>query len=321
MMNNMLEFWKQINDAVVAQLDIPEQKYATGLEIDEKKYALGENSPEEKYALGENSAEKKYALGENSPPDGKYATGLKLPDEKEDELEDKNPQGPLGLCASVGRGGKNQKEDVLTIQIALNKRVKAGLPENGKCDSKTLEAISKFQMLLGQFKPNGLFEPGRGSIRMLASTKKLGPPPEPPKPIAPPKLGPPVLAKAPAVWNGTQEILKTNIAELKKGVLAHYGNEYPEVVKEIDENMKKLGVIMEKLDHRLSDSLVKANAATDAAEKKAELKYAKTLLAGYIQYVKTEPMIAHVDANPFGVATELRKVLVDALNHVAKAIG
>ncbi len=204
-------------------------------------------------------------VGKQAAAPQDYATGLALPDDG--ELEKDNPKGPLGLAATVGRGGKNQHEDVLVVQIALNKRIKAGLPENGKCDSKTLEAIATFQQLLGQFKPNGLFEPGRGAIRMLASTKKLGPPPEPPKPIAPPELGPPTLAKAPAVWNGTRDILKTNIAELKKGVLAHYGNEYPEVVKEIDENLKKLGVILEKLDHRLADSLVKANSATQGARR------------------------------------------------------
>jgi hypothetical protein len=295
------------------------RKYATGLrDDDEPKYATGLDLPDDK------RAGQKYATGldlpEDSGPWRKYVTGLDLPEDEEQAQKYKG-RGPLGLSAPVGRGGKNHPEDVLVIQIALNKRVDAGLPENGKCDAKTLVAIAEFQKLLGQFRPNGMIEPGRGSVRALASSAKLPPPPEPPKPIAPPKLETPTLAKAPAVWHGTREILKTNIAELKKGILTHYGAEYPEVITEIDGNLKKLGVLLDKLDHRLADSLEKANATKDEAERKAELKYAKSLLAGYIQYVKTESMIAHVDANPFGVATELRKVLIDALTHLAKAIG
>jgi hypothetical protein len=245
----------------------------------------------------------------------KYATGLELP------AEAPKATGPLGLGDTVGRGGKNQPEDVLAVQKALNKRVNAGLSESGKCDAKTQKAIEDFQQRLGQFKANGMIVPGRGAVRALASSSKLGPAPEPPKPIAPPDLGKPTLAKAPAVWRGTREILATNIAELKKGILAHYGNEHPDVVKEIDVQTKKLGVILAKLDHRLADSLDSAFAAGDDATRSAELKHAKVILTEYISYVKSEPMIAHVDGNPFGVDTNLRKVLIDSLTHVARSMA
>jgi hypothetical protein len=229
--------------------------------------------------------------------------------------------GPLGLGAAVGRGGKNLTKDVLAVQKALNKRVNAGLPENGKYDADTQRAIEEFQVRLGQFKPSGLIEPGRGAARALASSAKLGPAPEPPQPIAPPKLGAACLATAPAVWRGTQEILATNLAELKKGILSHYGNEHPDVLKEIEEQLNKLGAILDKLDHRLADSLADAHAARDDAARVAELKNAKGILTDYITYVKSEPLIAHVDANPFGVDTKLKQVLMDALTHMAKSIG
>lgn len=245
-------------------------------------------------------------------------------------LEDaKNPDaapaargsGPLGLTGSVGRGGDNDPDDVRAVQKALNKRVGAGLPEDGKCDGKTQKAIEEFQMLLGQFKANGLIEPGRGVVRILASSSKLGPPPERPKPIAPPKLGKPELSTAPKIWHGTRDILATNIAELKKGVLAHYGSEVPEVIQAITESMQKPSVILEKLDHRLADTLAAAQATNDAAERAAELKNAKAILTEYIVYVKSEPMIDQLDSNPFGVDTNLRKVLMDSLTHMAKSIG
>ena len=229
--------------------------------------------------------------------------------------------GPLSLGGSVGRGGKNKPEDVQAVQTALNRRNKAGLPVDGQCSPKTIQAIEAFQKLLGQFRPDGLIQPGRGTARALASNAKLGPPPEPPKPIAPPKLGKATLAKAPVVWHSTRKILNTNIEELKKGVRAEYGPEDPELLKQIDESMVKLGGILGRLDTRLADSLSKANASANGAARKAELKNAKIILSDYIKYVKSEPLIAHMDSNPFGVQTNLKKVLMDSLTHMAQAIG
>jgi len=289
------------------------QKYATGLRDDD----------EPKYATGLRDDEPKYAMGENSPadqPKEKSATGL----DKEEWPQDASPapraKGPLGLSASVGRGGKNNPDDVTAVQTALNQRVAAGLAVNGKCDANTLQAIEEFQKRLGQFKPTGLIEPGRGPVRMLASSGKIPPPPEPPKPMAPPKLGKPSLATAPMVWRGTRELLATNIQELKKGVLDHYGNESPKLLKAIEAELNNLGGILDKLDHRLADSLELANAAADDAARKEELKNAKTILAGYIEYVKSEPMIAHIDANPFGVDTRLKVALMESLTHLAKSM-
>jgi hypothetical protein len=37
--------------------------------------------------------------------------------------------------------------------------------------------------------------------------------------------------------------------------------------------------------------------------------------------VKSEPLIAHIEKNPFGVDTQVKKVLIDALTHMAQAIG
>src|SRR5262249_4691846 len=93
---------------------------------------------------------------------------------------------PLAFGASVGRGGKNRPEDVLAVQKALNKRLDAGLSEDGKCDGKALAAIEDFQKRLGPFKPSGFIEPGPGAAPALANSAKLGPAPEPPRPIAPP---------------------------------------------------------------------------------------------------------------------------------------
>jgi peptidoglycan hydrolase-like protein with peptidoglycan-binding domain len=229
--------------------------------------------------------------------------------------------GGLAISGSVGRGGKNLPQDVMAVQTALNNRIKAGLNVDGKCTPQTIAAIETFQKNLGQFKPDGRVDPGRGSARALAGTGPLPPPPPAPAPIAPPKLGKPELAKAPEVWHGTRKILDTNIKELKKGVKAHYGSEHSDLLTEIDASLVKLDGIMEKLDDKLAHSLAKAHAAKDPAARAAELKTSKVILADYIKYVKSEPMIAHIDSNPFGVQTNLKKVLTDSLMHMAQSIG
>jgi peptidoglycan hydrolase-like protein with peptidoglycan-binding domain len=232
-----------------------------------------------------------------------------------------NMTAPFSIAGPVGRGAKNALEDVQAVQVALNKRAKAGLKVDGKCGPKTIAAIMAFQKSIGQPNPDGRIDPGRGTALALEKGAPAGPPPEEPKPVKPPELGKAELSKAPAVWHGTRDILKTNIEALKKGVRGHYGTEHPEVIKEIDKSLGKLDGILGKLDTRLSDSLKKAHDAAGDAARKTELKNSKAILTEYIQYVKTEPMIAHIDSNPFGVDTQLKKVIVDSLTHMAKSIG
>lgn len=232
----------------------------------------------------------------------------------------KAPGGSFSISASVGRGGKNKPDDVTAVQNALNAKVKAGLKVDGKCGPKTIGAIEGFQKTLGMTRPDGRIDPGRGTARALASSGTLPPTPEPPKPVAMPKLGKAELAKAPTVWHGMRKIVDINLQQVKKAVRGHYAHEHPDLVKEIDANLEKLDGITDKLDHRIADTLAKAHAAKDEAARKVELKNAKVILADYIKYVKSEPLIAHVDSNPW-VKVDLKKTLVDTMTHMAQSIG
>ena len=89
---------------------------------------------------------------------------------------------------------------------------------------------------------------------------------------------------------------------------------------DIEKNLAKLDSITDKLDHRVADALKKANAARDEAAKKAELKNAKTILAEYIGYIKSEPLIAHVDADPW-VKIDLKSTVINHITHMAQAMG
>jgi hypothetical protein len=145
--------------------------------------------------------------------------------------------------------------------------------------------------------------------------------PKPPQPVAPPKLGQATLEKAPDVWHSTRGILDTNIKELKQAIRNEYAGESPGLIAGIEETVSKLDVILDKLDQRLADSLAKAHAAKDPAARQAELKNSKAILFDYINYVKSEPLIAHIDSNPLGIQTNLKQVLADSLKHMAQAIA
>ena len=122
-------------------------------------------------------------------------------------------------------------------------------------------------------------------------------------------------------WRQTHRQANERIASLKVAVKAHYAKEHPEIVREIDKGLARLDGILDTVDHRLADSLALAARAKDDGARNAELKNAKAILTQYIGYVKSEPLVAQMDQNPFGVKTDLRALLAGGLTDAAKAIG
>jgi hypothetical protein len=123
------------------------------------------------------------------------------------------------------------------------------------------------------------------------------------------------------VWTKTRSLMGTNVDKLKSAIHEHYSNDRPELMDEISESLKKLDKITETLDHRLAEALQKAAAAPDEPARKAELANAKAILTGYLKYVQSEPLIAHIDNNPFGVETNIKKVLTLSLGQLAKTVS
>jgi hypothetical protein len=229
---------------------------------------------------------------------------------------------PFEIGATVGQGGKNLEEDVQAVQAALNRRAGAGLNVDGRCNKDTIAAIMEFQRALGQSKPDGRVDPGRSTARALAASGKIGKPPPPPNPKAPPEsLGAATLARAPEVWHGTRDLLDHNIKELKRAIRQEYANEHPQLLAEIDQNVQRVDVILQKLDTRLAQTLARAGATQDAAKRKAEIATAKTILADYVAFVKSEPLIDHIDKNPFGVNAQVKKTITSSLTHMIKSIA
>jgi hypothetical protein len=128
------------------------------------------------------------------------------------------------------------------------------------------------------------------------------------------------LAKASVAWHGTRSIVDRKCQDLKQAIRAHYGKSHPEVIKEIESNMHKIDAIVNQLDHRLAVSLKKAGDAPTDGARMAELRVARGILNEYIRYVKAEPLIAHIDKNPFGVQCNLQQVLAASLTKMSQTI-
>ena len=131
----------------------------------------------------------------------------------------------------------------------------------------------------------------------------------------------PALAAAPQIWVSTRELVESRVDALKDEIRARVADEGGELVDEIDGQLEKLDRILGKLDQRLSASLAVAGEAANAAGRSAALKDSKVILAEYIRYVSSEPLIDHLDKNPFGVKTELKASLSKSLTMLAQAIS
>ncbi|MGZ5205490.1 MAG: hypothetical protein ACXWCU_11390 [Caldimonas sp.] len=129
------------------------------------------------------------------------------------------------------------------------------------------------------------------------------------------------LVQASEAWRRTHGQANERIAALKAAVTSHCADAHPELRQEIEKGLVKLDEVLDTVDHRLADSLASAAHAADDQARMAELKGAKAILTEYINYVKTEQLVAHVDENPFNVKTDLKALLVAGLTTAAKAIG
>ena len=149
----------------------------------------------------------------------------------------------------------------------------------------------------------------------LLSVLKLTPP------LAGPQAARPRLAQAPDAWQRTQREIAAGVDRLKTAIRDEFAEEAPELLAEIDRNLDKLDGVLDFLDDRLAAALRKAGVEADPAARARAMKDARTVLADYIGYVGSEPLIAGIDANPFGVRIDLRKRLTESLREVAVAIS
>ena len=129
------------------------------------------------------------------------------------------------------------------------------------------------------------------------------------------------LADTPKLWKGTRDLLQNKIDSFRKAVQSQLADEDGGFVEEVNGNLEKLDRILAKLDKRLTNTLTNAAETDDAGRRGESLREAKGIIAEYIQYVRSEPLIDHLDNNPFGVKTNLKATLSASLTQVARSIS
>lgn len=129
------------------------------------------------------------------------------------------------------------------------------------------------------------------------------------------------LGVAPKAWTDTRTLISQSIDRLREAIRSEYSSEAPHILADIEQGLARMNQITDRFDHQLAEAMDKAHQAQDDTSHRAELAKAKAILTEHIKYVQSEPMIAHVDSNPFGVETNLRKVLVTSLTQMGKVIA
>jgi hypothetical protein len=139
------------------------------------------------------------------------------------------------------------------------------------------------------------------------------------KAAAPAKAAP-SLAKAPQVWRGTHDMLAKRIGMLKDSVRKHYGPQGKELLAQIDRQLAQLDAVTDKLDRSLSDALAEVARAPADQRRDATARAARQA-ADYIAWVKKDPLVRHIDGNPFGVPTQIEALVSKSLGEIAKSLA
>ena len=155
--------------------------------------------------------------------------------------------------------------------------------------------------------------PQRGEASIQDNSHSQGAPVMSPEKLA-------ALGASPKLWSDTVTSVGGAIDKLKDAIRKDFASEGPDVVADIEKNLDRISKITERFDHSLADLLKAAHEATDEAARRANITKAKSVLAEHIKYAASEPLIAMLDDNPFGVSTDIKKTLVANLQQLVDAV-
>lgn len=207
---------------------------------------------------------------------------------------------------------KGNKKLLASGHCSLQSGKLSFVAKTGKVDYGLLKTqATVFKDLLGK---EILIPPPGGAAPHDADEKAHNQPPDPK--IAQRHVK---LKEAALHWTGTRTTVDSKINQLKQVVKAHY-SKHPAALKEIDKIMVKIDTSLGKLDDRLIHSIKAVTAASPAAHE-TELRKTMAILAEYKKVVQSDPLIDHIDKNPFGVQTNLKAALLGSLNKAELAMA
>jgi hypothetical protein len=143
---------------------------------------------------------------------------------------------------------------------------------------------------------------------------------------AAPKAAPEAAAKlaalgaAPKVWHQARGAVNKSIEALCAAIDKEYENEAPDLKAEIKKGMSQLNRILERFDHKLAEQIEKAHKAASDAARKVELAKCQTMLKDHIKYIMSEPLIKHIDTNPFVPGVQVGKTLTMTCKHIGDVL-
>jgi hypothetical protein len=142
----------------------------------------------------------------------------------------------------------------------------------------------------------------------LLSDTQVAAPAAAPTPAAPGRFV--HQAKVRLGWQMARQKLAADLKALEGAILEHYRDQ-PEGA-DLATRVRRFDDVLGTLDESLADKLDAALNAADPAQRSALHEQARTILAGYAQYVRDEPLIAALDDNPF-VPLSTHKTLLKTL--------
>ena len=126
------------------------------------------------------------------------------------------------------------------------------------------------------------------------------------------------LQKSQQIWTATRAKIDAELQKLSKAVLAAAEGE--DIAQGLEQQFTSaVEPVLQTLDDSLSNALSKAAAATDPAERQKQTQQAQALIAKYQQFVAGNPIISHLDKNPF-VPLAIEKTLTATITALSASV-
>jgi len=124
-----------------------------------------------------------------------------------------------------------------------------------------------------------------------------------------------------SAWTQVRSRMTTSLGQLESAILAAFVGEAPTLITDLQRKVTKVSGLAHALDPSLADALNKAKSAGDSAAHAKALSAARVILEKFRNYVKAqEKFLSQIDANPFGVKTNLKQELSSGLDQVSKVL-
>lgn len=127
------------------------------------------------------------------------------------------------------------------------------------------------------------------------------------------------LQAVPKLWLDTIATMEADCGKLKDAIRKDFSGESPQVVADIEKNLAHIDQLCGRFDKSLADLVQAAAAAPDQASRNAALTKVRAAVAAQVKWAATDPVVALLDDNPFGISTGIKQKLAAVLGQVNEA--